>query len=59
MGIVQSLKALGIIVEDPRSVAEGIGDLIIPLEHKLKLLHEYAAERNIKITPELEALLGE
>lgn len=59
MGIVESLKSLGIIVEDPRSVAEGIGRLVIPLEHKLKLFREYAAERNITITKDLEALLGE
>ena len=59
MGVVESLKALGIIIEDPRSVAEGIGRLIIPKDHKLKLLTTYAVERNIVITPELEKLLGD
>lgn len=59
MGIAESLKALGIIIEDPRSVAEGINRLIIPREHKLKLLREYATERKIADTKDLEALLEE
>lgn len=59
MGIVESLKSLGIIVEDPRSVAEGINRLIIPLEHKLKLLREYATERKLTNIKDLEALLEE
>lgn len=59
MGIAESLKSLGILIEDPRSVAEGIGRLVIPLEHKLKLFREYATERKIIITKDLEDLLGE
>lgn len=59
MGIAESLKSLGVLIEDPRSVAEGVNRLILPREHKLKLLREFATERGIKITPELEALLHE
>ena len=59
MGIAESLKSLGISIEDARSVAEGINRLILSREHKLKLLREYATERGIVITSQLEALIGE
>lgn len=59
MAIVESLRALGITVEDPRSVAEGLGKLIITLAQKKSLLKEYLTERGLDPSPELEALLGD
>lgn len=59
MGIAESLKALGILIEDPRSVAEGIGRLVIPLSQKRSLLLEFLQERNLTLTDDLEGLLGE
>lgn len=59
MAIVQSLKALGIPIDDPRSTAEGINKLVVPRAQKLKLLREYAVERNIVVIKEWEDLLDE
>lgn len=57
MAIAESLKALGISIEDPRSVAEGLNKLILPKEHKLKLFREYVAERDLKDTEKFEELI--
>lgn len=59
MAISDSLKVLGINIEDAHSVAVGLGRLVLPKEHKLKLLKEYLVERNIELTKNLEDLLGE
>ncbi|MEK7514562.1 MAG: hypothetical protein AAB587_01960 [Patescibacteria group bacterium] len=58
MGIAASLKALGISIEDPRSVAEGINRLLITREQKLKLFREYAIERGIRDTKIFEDFLS-
>ncbi|MEK7180667.1 MAG: hypothetical protein AAB706_04275 [Patescibacteria group bacterium] len=59
MGIAVSLKALGINTDDARSVAEGLNRLIVTKEQKLKLLQEYAVERGIVISKEIEAIIHE
>ncbi len=54
MSIADSLKALGIDIRDAVLVTEGINRLILPREQKLKLLREYAKERNITDLKSLE-----
>lgn len=54
MSIADSLKALGIDIRDAVLVAEGINRLILPRAQKLKLLREYAKERNIVDLKSLE-----
>ena len=58
MGIIESLRALGIITEDPKAVAEGINRLIIPRLHKLRLLEEYAADMGIEDLSELKGFIS-
>ena len=57
MGIALSLKAIGISIEDPFSVAEGINKMLLTKEHKLMLFREYATERDLKDITKFEELI--